>query len=85
METKNLTSLKGHNSVTNVRKMMCSNLVNINVYAKFDKILSICSKDIERKIKSEINEGPYLDLVNINAHTKSGQIISISSQDIERK
>ena len=27
---------------------------------KFGKILSICSKDIERKPKSDINQGPQL-------------------------
>ena len=47
------TSVKGHNSDTNVRKMMCNDsnqdLVNINVYTKFGKILSLCLQDIERK------------------------------------
>ena len=57
--------IKGHNSVTNVQKIMCNNpnadcqlecinkmfdLVNINAYTKFGKILSICSQDIERKL-----------------------------------
>ena len=51
-----LTSIKDHNSVTNVRKMMCNNPyldfvinVNINTYTIFGEILSICSQDIERK------------------------------------
>ena len=46
-----LASVKGHNSVTIVWKMMCNNLdlVNINAYTKFGKILSICSQDIEQK------------------------------------
>ena len=43
----------GHNSFTNVQKMMCNNpnldLVNINANTKCVKILSICSQDIERK------------------------------------
>ena len=47
------TSVKGHNSDTNVRKMMCNDpnqdLVNINVYTKFGKILSLYFQDIERK------------------------------------
>ena len=38
-----LTSIKGHNSMTKVRKMMCNylklDLVNINAYAKFGNIL----------------------------------------------
>ena len=45
--------MKGHNSGTNVGKKMCNNpkldLVNMNAYIKFDKILSIGSHDIERK------------------------------------
>ena len=45
---ENLTSIKGHNSVTNLRKMKGKNpnldLVNINAYTKFGKILSICSQ-----------------------------------------
>ena len=48
-----MISIKGRNSVTNVRKMMVNNpnldLVNMNVYTKFGQILSICSQDIERK------------------------------------
>ena len=50
-----LTSIKGHNSVANLRntKIYISNvdLVNDNVYSKFGLILSICSKDIEQKTK----------------------------------
>ena len=48
-----LTSIKGPNSVTNARKMMCNylnlDLVNIKVYIKFSEILSIFSQDIEQK------------------------------------
>ena len=54
--------IKGHNSGTNVRKMMCNNpnldLVNMNAYIKFDEILSICSHDIERKQNFCVNQGP---------------------------
>ena len=32
-------------------------LVNINVFIKFGQILSICSKDIEGKRNSGINQG----------------------------
>ena len=70
-------------------------LVNISAQTKFGKIVPINSQDIERKHKSDINQGPYLcknlqkmtgnnpylDIVNINAHTKFGRILSISSQD----
>ena len=34
-------------------------LVKINAYTKFDEIMSICSKDIEQKRNSDINQGPY--------------------------
>ena len=59
-----MTPINGHNSVTNLRKMMCNNpnldLVNINAYTKFCKILSFCSQDIEQKRNSDINQGPEL-------------------------
>ena len=46
-----LMSIKGHNSVANLRKTMIYNtnidLVNDDVYAKFGLILSIRSQDIE--------------------------------------
>ena len=46
-----LTSIKGHNLATNLRKMTGNNpnldLVNINAQTKFGQILSICSQDIE--------------------------------------
>ena len=52
-----LTSVEGHNSITNWRKITGNNpnLVNINAHTKFGKILSISSQDIERKQKSELN------------------------------
>ena len=50
---KILTSIKGHNSITNAWTMMCKNsnldLININAYTKFGEIIYICSQDIERK------------------------------------
>ena len=43
-------------------KMMCNNLnvniVNMNAYIKFGKILSICSQDIELKQNFGVNQGP---------------------------
>ena len=52
----------GHISVTNSRKMTGNNLnlefVNINAYSEFGQILFICSQDIERKQKSDINHRP---------------------------
>ena len=48
-----LTSIKGHNSITNARKMMCSNpnldLVNINASTQFGETISISSQHIKRK------------------------------------
>ena len=50
-ENQILTSIKGHNSVANLRKTTVYNtdvdLVNDNVYTKFGLILSIRSQDIE--------------------------------------
>ena len=75
-------------------------LVSINAYTNFGQILSIISKDIERKRNSDVSQWPYLRLfemrkmtssnpylehVNINAYTNFGKILPISSQDIERK
>ena len=77
--------IKGHNSGTNVPKMMCNNpnedLVNINAYIKFVKLMTICSQDIERKrnlgqikdhysstnVRNKSCDNPNIDLVNINA------------------
>ena len=57
-----LTSIKGHNSVKNLRKMMGNNpkldLVNVDKGTKFGRILSIRSQDIERKRNSDVNQGP---------------------------
>ena len=61
---ENITSIKGHNSVTNLRKMTGNNpkldLVNINAHTKFGQILSIHSQNIERKGNSDISQGPQL-------------------------
>ena len=57
-----LTSIKGRNSVANLRKTKIQNtnldLVTDNVFTKFGLILSIRSKDIEQKPNSDINQGP---------------------------
>ena len=48
-----LTSIKGCNTFTNLRKIIVYNpnldCVNINVCTKFGQILSICSQHIEQK------------------------------------
>ena len=57
-----LTSIKGHNSVANLRNLLLYNpnldIINVNVYTKFGLILSIGSQDIERKRNSNITQGP---------------------------
>ena len=52
-------SIKGHNSVVNLRKTKITNvdLVNDNVYTKFGLNMSICSQDMEQKPNSEVNQG----------------------------
>ena len=77
-----LTSIKDHNSITNLKKMMLYNpnidLINVNVYTKFGKILSIHSQDIKgkqifltsikdcnsvAKLQKMMHNNPNLDLV----------------------
>ena len=57
-----LTSIKGRNSVANLRKTMIYNtnidLVNDNVYTKFGLNRSMRFKDIEQKLNSDVNQGP---------------------------
>ena len=54
------TSIKGHNSVANLRKLSVTipSQININAYAKFGQNISIYSQDIEQKQNSDVNEGP---------------------------
>ena len=57
-----LISIKGRNSVANLRKTMIYNtnvdLVNDNVYTKFGPNRSIHFQDIEQKLNSDVNQGP---------------------------
>ena len=57
-----LTSIKGRNSVANLRKTTIYNtnvdLVNDNVYTKFGFNQSIRFQDIEQKLNSDVNQGP---------------------------
>ena len=57
-----LISIKGRNSVANLRKTMIYNtnvdLVNDNVYTKFGLNRSIRFQDIEQKLNSDVNQGP---------------------------
>ena len=60
-KTRILTSIKGSNSVANLRKTKIYNtniyLVNDNVFTKFGLILSIRSQDIKQKPNFDVNEG----------------------------
>ena len=59
-----LTSIKGRNSVANLRKTKIYNyftnldLVTDNVYTNFGLILSILYQDIEQKPNFDTNQGP---------------------------
>ena len=57
-----LTSIRGRNSVANLRKTKIYNnsidLVNDNVFTMVGLILSIRSQDIEQKPNSDVNQGP---------------------------
>ena len=57
-----MTSIKGRNSVANLRKMRIYNpnvdIVNDNVYTKFGLNKSIWSQDIEQKLNYDVNQGP---------------------------
>ena len=59
-----LESIKGRNSVANLRKNndLHTNidLVNDNVYTNFGLILSIRSQDIKQKPNFDVNQGPQL-------------------------
>ena len=57
-------SIKGRNSVANLRKTTIYNtnvdLVNDNMYTKFGLNRSILFQDIEQKLNSDVNQGPLL-------------------------
>ena len=56
-----LTSIKGRNSVANLRKTTIYNttvdLVDDNVFTKFGLNRSIRFQDIEQKLNSDVNQG----------------------------
>ena len=56
-----LTSIKGRNSVANLRKATIYitnvDLVNDYVYTKFGLNRSICFEEIEQKLNSDVNQG----------------------------
>ena len=61
-KNQNLTSIKGRNSVANLRKTMIYNtsvdLINDNMYTKFGLNRSVRFQDIEQKLNSDVNRGP---------------------------
>ena len=61
-EKQILRSIKGHNSVANLRKTMIQitnvDLVNDYVFTKFGLDRSFCFQDIEQKLNSDVNQGP---------------------------
>ena len=61
LKKKILTSIKGHNSVANLRKTMIYitnvDLVNDYVYTKFGFNRSIRFQDIEQNLISDVNQG----------------------------
>ena len=58
-KNQTLSSIKGRNSVENLRKTMIYNdLVVDNVYTKFGLNRSIRFQDIEQKLNSDVNQGP---------------------------
>ena len=69
-----LTSIKGRNSVANLRKTIIYitnvDLVNDYVYTKFGLNRSICFQDIEQKLNSDVNQGSllYCKLAEIRTH-----------------
>ena len=60
-KNQTLTSIKGRNSVANLRETKIYNinvdLVNDTVFTKFGLILSIRSQEIEQKPNSDVKEG----------------------------
>ena len=56
-----LTSIKGRNSVANLRKTMIYNtkvdLADDNVFTKFNLNRSVRFQDIEQKLNSDVNQG----------------------------
>ena len=61
-KNQSLTSIKARNSVANLRKTTIYDtnidLVNDNVYTKFDLNQSFRFQDIEQKLNSDVNQGP---------------------------
>ena len=88
-----LTSIKGINSVANLRKTKIYNnnidIVNDNVYTKFGLHLFILSQDIEQKPNSDINQGPLLccrGLVVVSGQIfNSSKLLCISSLSARMK
>ena len=63
-KNQSITSIKGHNSVVNLRKTKIYitnlDLSNDNVYTKFGLNLVICSQDMEQNVNFDVNQGQLL-------------------------
>ena len=74
-----LTSIKGCNSVTNLRNLTIYNtnvdIFNDNVHTKFGYILSIGSQDIERKRNSDKGRNSVANLRNLTLYNHNLDII----------
>ena len=76
-----LTSIKGRNSLANLRKTTIYytkvDLVNDNVYTKFGLNRSIRFQDIEQKLNSKVNQGHVINfhfLITESFHKKFGSL-----------
>ena len=79
-----LTSIKGRNSVANMRNLTLCNpnldTINVNVYTKSGYILSIGSQDIERKqnLRSIKGRNSVANLRNLTLYNPNQDLININ-------
>ena len=77
-----MTSIKGRNSVANLRKTMINNtkvdLVDDNVFTKFGLNRSIRFQDIEQELNSNVNQG-QITLLQICRNSYSSKLSCMSS------
>ena len=81
-KTQILTSIKGRNSVANLRKTTIYNtkvdLVDDNVYTKFSLNRSIRFQDIEQKLNSDVNQW-QITLSQIYRNSNSSKLSCMST------
>ena len=60
-------------------------LVNVNVYANFDQIPSICSEDIQRKRNFDNNEGTWhVNLRKLTRNNSSVGLVSVNAYIVRK-